>query len=221
VNPPSFLVRRLYDAVYCSSFVFYTVGFGYRHRGWKNIPKTGPVLILSNHSSMLDPFAAALAVRRYVCQLARKNLFEQPVVGWFMRTLPGIPIDRNMGKDGIQAVLEALDRGNPVIMFPEGERSHTGEVQLLRPGVSLLIRRVKCPIVPVGVAGTFAAWSRFMRRPKFAPLMLPRGPNSIAVSVGKPIDPARYEEMTREQMLEDLRAALKAEFEAAERLRRR
>jgi 1-acyl-sn-glycerol-3-phosphate acyltransferase len=207
--------------VYCSSFVFYTLGFSYRQRGWRNVPRTGPVLILSNHSSMLDPFAAGLAVRRYVCQLARKNLFQQPVIGWFMRTLPGIPIDRGMGKDGIQAVLDALERGNPVIMFPEGERSHTGAVQPLKAGVSLLIKRVKCPIVPVGVAGTFAAWSRFMKWPHFAPLMLPRGPSSIAVSVGKPIDPARYVNMNREAMLEDLHAELLVQYNAAEELRKK
>jgi 1-acyl-sn-glycerol-3-phosphate acyltransferase len=221
VNPPTFWVRRLYDCVYCSSFVFYTLGFSYRQRGWKNMPRSGPVLILSNHASALDPFAAGLAVRRYVCQLARKNLFDQPVIGWFMRTLPGIPIDRNMGKDGIQAVLEALERGNPVIMFPEGERSHTGAVQPLKPGVSLLIKRVKCPIVPVGVAGTFAAWSRFMKWPKFAPPWLAPGPNTIGVSVGKPIDPVRYENMKREEMLADLHAALQAEYVAAERIRRK
>jgi 1-acyl-sn-glycerol-3-phosphate acyltransferase len=218
---PSFFVRRLYDCVYGSCFVFYTFGFSYRCRGWKNVPRTGPCLILCNHYSMLDPFAAALAVRRYVCQLARKNLFEQPVIGWFMRTLPGIPIDRSMGKDGIQAVLNALDRGNAVIMFPEGERSHTGEVQPLKPGVSLLIRRVKCPIVPVGVAGTFAAWSRFMKRPKFAPPFLPPGPGTIGVSVGEPINPARYESMGRDEMLADLRAALVREHAEADRIRRK
>lgn len=218
---PSFPVRRLYDAVYGSCFLFYTLGFSYRYRGWKNVPRTGPCLILSNHFSMLDPFAAALAVRRYVCQLARKNLFEQPVVGWFMRTLPGIPIDRNVGKEGIQAVLDALANGNAVIMFPEGERSHTGEVQPLKAGVSLLIRRVKCPIVPVGVAGTFAAWSRFMKRPMFSPPFLPPGPSTIGVSVGEPIDPARYESMGRDEMLADLRAALVRERAAAERIRRK
>lgn len=218
---PNFLVRCLYDTVYSASFTFYTFGFSYHREGWQNTPKDGPVLILSTHSSMLDPFAVGLGIRRYVCQLARKNLFDQWVIGWFMRTLPGIPIDRNMGKDGIQAVLEALERGNAVVMFPEGERSHTGEVQPLKPGVSLLIRRVKCPILPVGVAGTFAAWSRFMKRPKFAPPFLPAGPSTIGVSVGKPIDPARYEDMTREEMLADLHAALVTQQKAAERIRRK
>ena len=66
-------------------------------------------------------------------------------------------------------MIDALGRGRAVLMFPEGERTHTGEVQPLKPGVALLIKRVTCPIVPVGIAGCFAAWSRFMKLPRMSP----------------------------------------------------
>ena len=59
-----------------------------------------------------------------------------------------------------------------MLMFPEGERTHTGEVQPLKPGVSLLIKRVTCPIVPVGVAGAYQAWPRQSRWPRLDPLLL-------------------------------------------------
>jgi 1-acyl-sn-glycerol-3-phosphate acyltransferase len=210
-----------YDAVFWSTYTFFTFGFSMRRAGWGNVPRTGPVLVVANHASMFDPTLVGLSTRRYLAYLARKNLFEQPVLGWFIRSVGAVPIDRGVGKDGIQAVLAALGEGRAVLVFPEGERTHTGEVQPLKPGVSLLIRKVSCPIVPVGVAGTFAAWSRFTTWPRFSPLLLPPRLSAIALSVGKPIDPARYKGMDRDAVLEDLHREIVAQFEAAKRLQRK
>lgn len=218
---PDFVGRMWYDTVFWSSFTFFTFGFSIRRAGWKNMPRTGPVLLLANHQSMLDPVMVGLSSRRYLSYLARKTLFEQRGLAPLIRSLNAIPIDRNMGKDGIQAVLDALGQGQAVLMFPEGERTHDGEVQPLKPGVSLLIKRVKCPIVPVGIAGAFAAWSRFMKWPKFSPLLLPPEPSTIAISIGEPIDPARYANMKREAMLDDLFRVIVAQHADAVRLRRK
>ena len=106
-------------------------------------------------------------------------------------------------------------------MFPEGERTHTGEVQPLKPGISLLIKRVSCPIVPVGIAGCFAAWSRFHTWPHLSPLYCPPGPSTIALSVGEPIDSARYKGKDRDWVVEDLYQLLVEQHAAAERLRRK
>jgi 1-acyl-sn-glycerol-3-phosphate acyltransferase len=218
---PNLAGRLWYDFVFWSSFTFFTFGFSLRREGWKNVPKKGPLLFVSNHQSMFDPVLVGLSSRRYLSYLARKNLFEQPVLAPLIRSLNAIPIDRGMGKDGIQAVLDALGHGQAVLVFPEGERTHDGTVEPLKPGVSLLIKRVSCPIIPVGIAGCFAAWSRFRKWPKFSPLFLSPTDSTIAVSVGAPIDPSRYAKMKREAMLDDLHTALKAQHEAAERLRRK
>src|SRR5262249_52331175 len=116
---------------------------------------------------------------------------------------------------------DALGQGQAVLMFPEGERTHTGEVQPLKPGVSLLIKRVNCPIIPVGIAGAFAAWSRHIKIPRPSPLLLPPGPRTIAVAVGKPIDPVRYKGLDRDAMLADLHQELVKQFGEAEKLRRK
>jgi 1-acyl-sn-glycerol-3-phosphate acyltransferase len=218
---PNLTGRLFYDFVYWSSFTFFSFGFSFRRSGWGNVPKDGPVLLVANHQSMFDPVLVGLASRRYLSFLARKNLFEQPVLAPVIRKLNAIPIDRGMGKDGIQAVLGALGEGQAVLVFPEGERSHTGEVQPLKPGVSLLIKRVNCPIVPVGVAGSFAAWSRHMKWPRPSPLFLHPGPSTLAVAVGAPIDPARYQDMDRDEMMADLRRELVKQFGEAEKLRRK
>jgi 1-acyl-sn-glycerol-3-phosphate acyltransferase len=218
---PNFVGRFWYDCVFWSSFTFFTFGFSFRRAGWHNVPRTGPLLLLSNHQSMFDPVMVGLSSRRYLSYLARKNLFEQPVLAPLIRSLNAIPIDRGLGKDGIQSVLDALGHGRAVLVFPEGERTHDGTVQPLKAGVSLLIKRVRCPIVPVGIAGAFAAWSRFRKWPKPSPLFLPPGPSAIAISIGAPIDPARYAALPRDAMMDALRAALVAQHAAAERLRRK
>lgn len=216
------LTHRLwYDGVFATTFTFFTFGFSLRRSGWGNIPADGPVLIVSNHQCMFDPLLVGLASRRYVSALARENLFRQRFLAPAIRLLDSIPIDRGFGKAGIQAVLDALGQGRAVLMFAEGERTHTGEVQPLKPGVALLIKRVECPIVPVGIAGGFAAWNRFMKLPRFSPLFLPPGPSTIAVAVGQPIDPARYKGKDRDAIVEDLHRELVAQHAAAERLRRK
>lgn len=218
---PNLLGRLWYDCVYWSSFTFFGFGFSYRRSGWGNVPARGPVLLVSNHQSMFDPVLVGLASRRYLSYLARKSLFEQPGLAPLIRSLNAIPIDRGMGKDGIQAVLDALGQGQAVLMFPEGERTHDGSVQPLKPGVSLLIKRVSCPIVPVGIAGAFAAWNRFLTFPRPSPLLLPPRPSTLAVSVGEPIDPTRYRGKDRDAMMADLHATLVRQFGAAEKLRRK
>ena len=218
---PNLAGRLWYDSVFWSSFTFFTFGFSLRRSGWRNMPKSGPVLVVANHQSMFDPVLVGLSSRRYLSYLARSSLFEKPVLAPMIRSLNAIPIDRNMGKDGIQAVLDSLGKGRAVLMFPEGERTHTGEVQPLKPGVSLLIKRVTCPIVPVGIAGCFAAWSRFHMWPQLSPLFLPPSPSTMALSVGEPIDSARYKGKDRVWVVGDLYRALVAQHAAAERLRRK
>lgn len=221
LDRPALIPRVWYNTADLLSFALFTFGFSFRRSGWANIPKAGPVLIVSNHQSMFDPMMLGVASRRYLVYLARSTLFTVPGLGPLIRSLNAVPIDRNVGKDGIQAVLDALAKGRAVLVFPEGERTHTGAVEPLKPGISLLIKRVACPIVPVGVAGCFAAWNRFHRWPHFAPLFLPPRPGTIAMAIGPPIDPTRYKGKDRGWVLDDLRNELIRQHEAAERLRRK
>jgi 1-acyl-sn-glycerol-3-phosphate acyltransferase len=189
----------------------------FRSIGAHHVPKTGPVLALANHQSFLDPVLVGLAIPRYVRFVHRQTLKKNPVLAWVMASLRAIPIDhKGFSREGLQATLDALSAGQCVGMFPEGERTHDGSVEPFKPGIALLLKRVKAPILPVGVAGAFAAFSRHMKAPRLSPLFMPPNPATIAVSVGTPIDPARYARMSREEMLEDLRRAVVAEAAKAE-----
>jgi len=215
------LARRWYDLIFWSSFVGFTFGHSLRVIGRRNMPEAGPVLLVSNHQSYLDPVLVGLASRRYLAYLARDSLFRNPRFSALIRSLDAVKIDRDFGKDGLKETLGVLDRGKAVLVFPEGERTHDGAMEPFKPGISLLIKRVKAPIVPVGIAGAFHAWSRNQKVPKFAPLFLAPNEASIALSIGKPLDPTTLSGLGREEMLQRLFDAVSVEFAKAKRLKRK
>jgi 1-acyl-sn-glycerol-3-phosphate acyltransferase len=200
----------------------FTLGFSLRLAGCKYMPKDGPVLVIANHQSYLDPLLAGLAARRQLVYLARKTLFRNPWFGGLIRTFGAVPIDQEgVGKEGIKTILEQLQLGRPVLVFPEGERTHDGLLHALKPGIHLLIKRTQAPIVPMGIAGAFDAWPRFRRLPCPAPLCWPPGCGTLAVAMGKPIDARRYAEMPRDEALGELYGKIDEVWKAAECLRRR
>ncbi|QEL13943.1 lysophospholipid acyltransferase family protein [Limnoglobus roseus] len=216
-----FAGRLIYDLHYWSVFWTLTLGWSYRGSGRRHFPRTGPALVLANHQSFLDPIFVSLAAGRPLSFLARSSLFRGGKFDRLIRRYGAVPIDRGFGKEGIRTVIGKLNEGRAVLVFPEGERTRTGDLQPLKAGVSLLIDRVRVPIVPVGIAGAFDAWPRGHKLPTAAPLVMPRNGKGIAVHVGEPIPPARYERLPREEMLADLERELRAAKDAAERLRRK
>lgn len=219
---PPWVADRWWDLGEVACFYTMTALFSLRMAGGQHVPRTGPVLVLSNHQTFLDPVLVGLAVPRYVSWVARQTLHKNPLFARLISSLRAIPIDhKGFSREGLQATLDALDGGACVGMFPEGERTHDGALEPFKPGISLLIKRARAPIVPAGIAGAYAAWSRHRKLPRLAPLFRPPSDATIAVSVGRPIDPAKYEKASREEMLEDLRRAVRAEMGNAERLRRK
>lgn len=211
-----------YEMAYCINMAVYTLGFSFRWEGGRNVPSQGPALLVANHESFLDPVAIGLAARRHICYLARKTLFGNPFFGAFLRSVNVVPVDQEgVAKEGLRTVLDLLQANQAVLVFPEGERTLTGEINPLRPGVHLLIKRSQVPIVPVGIAGTFEAFPRNRVLPKLSPLFLPATGAGVAVSIDRPIDPARYRDASREQVLNDLFQQVQHVQHRAERLRRK
>jgi 1-acyl-sn-glycerol-3-phosphate acyltransferase len=211
-----------YEAAFLSGMAAMSLGFSLRTDGRENMPARGPVLVVANHQSFLDPLLVGLAVHRHLCYLARKTLFRNRVFARLIRSFNAVPIDQGgVGKEGIQKIIQQLRLNQAVLVFPEGERTGTGRMCPLRPGVHLLIRRAKAPLLPVGIAGAFEAWPRSRDFPIPAPLFLPAGKGTIAVAVGKPLESARYADMPREQALNELFDEIHKVQTRAERLRRR
>jgi 1-acyl-sn-glycerol-3-phosphate acyltransferase len=177
------LIRRLWYAWLQWVFRLLAVAlFRVRCQGRENVPATGGALVLANHQSHLDPPLIGLACNRPLNFLARETLFDFAPLGWFIRSVNGIPIDREgSGLSGLKATLKRLREGGGVVIFPEGTRSRDGQIAPLKAGFSALARRANVPLVPVGIAGAFAAWPRRRNFPLPAP---------VAIVFGPPLEPA-------------------------------
>lgn len=216
------LSRCFYETTRLVAAPVFALGFSLRVCRAGRIPDSGPLLIIANHQSFLDPPIIGQSFSRPLVYLARKTLFRNPMFATLIRGLGAVPIDQDgVGKEGIKAVLEQLSLGKAVVVFPEGTRSPDGRLQPFRPGIHLLIRRTNAPILPVGVAGAFDAWPLFRKYPIPSPLFLPPTPRTLAVAIGLPLDAARFAELPRDQAMSALEHELALVQSQAERIRRK
>ncbi|UUY03315.1 1-acyl-sn-glycerol-3-phosphate acyltransferase [Svornostia abyssi] len=150
VNP---LVYWPIRAVFWPFFIVY---FRLRWKGSKHIPKQGPVIIAANHRSFLDPFVIGAISRRPMYFVAKRELFEgHPLQRWFLNSLGAFPVDRGNGDgDAMGSAKTILERGEPVVIFPEGTRVRPGGLGRPRRGVGRLALETGAPVVPVAVIGT-------------------------------------------------------------------
>ncbi len=214
--------RAWYRFCHCVTFGGCVLGFSYRTEGSHHIPRRGPVLLIANHQSYLDPVLVGIGAGRAINFLARSTLFKNKVFGPLIRSLSAFPVDQEgVAKEGLKLVIDLLQQGKPVLIFPEGTRTQTGAMQELRPGLLLVIKRTLTPIIPVGVAGAYQLFPRQNHLPYLAPLFLPAPRGGLAVSFGKPLDGKRYAELPREQALKELFDRIAEVQQRAEVLRRK
>lgn len=211
-----------YESCYWLSASVMTFGFSLRTEGHEHVPRKGPVLLIANHQSYIDPILVGLAVRRHPVFLARQSLFRHRPLARLMRSLHAVPVNQEgFAREGLQKIFEQLRAGRVVGVFPEGERTGHGRMSPLRPGIHLLIKRMAMPVVPVGISGAYDAWPRWRAYPIPAPLFLPAGKGTIAVSVGPAMDSRRFADQPRETVLAELFVELQKQKERAQRLRRK
>jgi 1-acyl-sn-glycerol-3-phosphate acyltransferase len=212
----------LYETTRVVTFPLLTLGFSLRYRRNPRLPKTGPLLLIANHQSFLDPPIVAQAFQRHLVYLARSTLFRNPYFGALIRGLNAVPIDQDgIGKDGLKRIGHQLDLGKAVLVFPEGTRTPDGNMYPLRPGIHLLIKRTTAPIVPVGLAGAYDAWPSWRKYPIPSPLFLPPTPRTIGLAVGDPLDPKTFAAMPRDVAMDALGAEIAKVQKQAEALRRK
>lgn len=211
-----------YDTVRLVTATTITMGFSLRSEGLRNIPLEGPALLVANHESFLDPLMVGSASPRRLAFLARKTLFRNRVFRLFISSLDSVPVDQEgFAREGLQTIIERLKLGKAVLIFPEGERTWTGKMNRMKPGVHLLIKRVEMPIVPVGIAGAFEAWPRTKSCPKFAPLFAPANDHTVSVVFGRPYSSTHYKGWERERVLLDLYDRIHAVADRADEIRRK
>jgi 1-acyl-sn-glycerol-3-phosphate acyltransferase len=138
------------------------------------------VILACNHASFLDPLLVGAGLRRPVNYLARASLFRFPVAAAILRSWRVVPVDRDGGTGrGLKAILDRLERGGAIILFPEGTRTPDGQLQPARSGIGLAVIKSTAPVVPVRVFGTFDAYGKRRRWPR---------PRQLTVKYGRPLD---------------------------------
>lgn len=172
-----------YSIVRLIVLLFFKIALGFKVYGKQNVPKRGAFILASNHVSHLDPPALSCASPRALHFMARHDLFNNWVFAALIRALNAFPVKRE-GADftALKGAVRRLKAGEPLLIFPEGRRSRTGEIQAAQPGVGFLSIIAGVPILPVYVEGTATAM------PKGARFIKPR---TVFVYFGKIIEPQK------------------------------
>ena len=166
----------------------------------RRVPRTGGLLVVSNHQSYLDPILAALPIRRPLNPMARDTLFRNPAFSWLIRSLYAFPVRR--GSADLGAMKEAVRRlreGRIVLVFPEGTRTRDGSIGKLHAGVILMARRAGVPVLPMVIEGAYKCWPRGRLLPSL---------HEVCVAYGRPIPAERVKGCAAEELVEELRGQM-------------
>ncbi|MQN01940.1 MAG: 1-acyl-sn-glycerol-3-phosphate acyltransferase [Lachnospiraceae bacterium] len=126
-------------------------------QGLENIPKDRPVLYIGNHQSFFDIVVTYSRLPGLTGFISKQNVFKVPLLGWLMKRLHCLGIDRSSLRSGLNTVLESIDEikhGVSIFIYPEGTRSKDGKVHEFHAGSFKIATKAKCPVVPVAVNGT-------------------------------------------------------------------
>ncbi len=155
--------------------------------GIEHIPRSGPILLVSNHLGPADHFAICVRIPRKVRILAKAEIFEWPVLGWIARQAGTVRIRRGESdRDALRIASRLLAQGECLLVFPEGTYSHPPEpvgMLPLKAGAAWIALRSRATVVPLALFGAEQVWAvgrgwRLGRRPR------------VRVVFGEPFSPA-------------------------------
>jgi len=161
--------------------------------GREHIPLDGPALLVCNHVSFIDWLIIASGSKRPPRFVMYHGFLKLPLVGWIFRDAKVIPIAPAKESEETMAaafdrIAEELEAGEVVCIFPEGRITHTGELNVFRPGVERIVQRTPVPVVPMALKGM---WGSFFSRKGGAAMRRPfrRFWSRIDLVIGEPVPP--------------------------------
>ncbi len=159
---------------------FLKAGFDIRIINRDKLFEDGPCIYVANHQSFLDPPVIGQLFEEEVHFLARKTLFDNPVLNAIFPKSNVLPIDQEKPDPGsILRVLRTVKEGGRILIFPEGSRTPDGNMHDAMPGIGLILGRlVGVPVIPIRIEGAYDCLPIHAKRLRFCP---------ITVSIGDPI----------------------------------
>jgi 1-acyl-sn-glycerol-3-phosphate acyltransferase len=128
--------------------------FRFESHGSEYIPATGSAIIASNHTSYLDPPFIGMGATRPIFYFAKAELFSS-FFGAALRFVNAVPVNRDqLDRKTLKTILDILDRGDVIVMFPEGTRSTTNELQPAKPGIGMIAYHARVPVIPAYISGS-------------------------------------------------------------------
>ena len=197
-SPASLLTYRVVRSIVC----WFTQAFTRLHvDGLHRLPPDGAYVLAPVHRSYVDtPIVACLTSRR-IRFMGKKEMWKYPRLGWFFSALGAFPVDRGSAdREALSRCITVLGQGEPLVLFPEGERKDGGRIHPLFDGATFIAARAGVPIVPIGIGGSARVMPRGARMIR---------PAKVHVVIGEPF---------RVETNESGRAARRAITEASERL---
>ncbi|GMU03649.1 hypothetical protein KH5H1_77720 [Corallococcus caeni] len=179
-------VLHLYSCFWAQLYFYVNPMWHLRVEGRERLPWKGAAVLVANHESLGD-ILVLFGLYRPFKWVSKAENFKLPLIGWNMRLNRYVPLIRGDRASIIQMMAGCrywLSRGVPILMFPEGTRSHDGQVKAFKDGAFTLSIQERCPLIPVVLTGT----ARTM--PKHG-LVLQQAVHA-RVRVLEPIDPAGF-----------------------------
>jgi 1-acyl-sn-glycerol-3-phosphate acyltransferase len=181
-----------------------TIGARLRVHGVEHVRPRTSYVYMANHSSLIDTPALFACLPYPFKIMAKRGLFYVPFMGWHLWTSGNFPIDRGDARKtarSVRRIVEGIQAGKSLAVFPEGSRTPDGNLQEFKPGAFKIAMRAGVPIVPVAIRGTFALLPKTTLAPR---------PGPVDVFIGEPIETREYTDRQVPALIERTRQAIDA-----------
>lgn len=171
------LLRALFQAfaVYIMSYPFFKLVYNIKREGVENIPKNSRCIYAGNHVSMFDPLWVSFATVKPIVYMAKKELFENPKLAWWIKRLGAFSVNRQKPEIAtFKTVRDVFKTSWSLGIFPQGGIKDEKKIENLQKGFAVIAKNAKADIVPVSIIG----FEGYTKKP-FS--------QNVRIKIGKPI----------------------------------